>query len=173
MAATRSANVAVILEMTAEWILGRWLKYLLTFVAKNTDFNMASLTGLSRFNLSLHNENRSGSFVSKSFSYILNLGSINHSIPINCICWVPMTIKSEGIGLKLQNLYVEFGLQCVFRFVRVYHEQPKFRWRADHMTIVTRVTPQSRTDSCTPKNDNQEKDAINQLQFNTETLTSF
>lgn len=104
MAATRSENVAVILEMTAERILGRWLKYLLTFVAKNTDFNMASLTGLSRFNLSLHNKNRSESFVSKSFSYILNLGSINHSIPINCICWVPMTIKSEDIGLKLQNL---------------------------------------------------------------------
>lgn len=169
MAATRSANVAVILEMTAEWILGRWLKYLLTFVAKNTDFNMASLTGLSRFNLSLHNENRSGSFVSKSFSYILNLGSINHSIPINCICWVPMTIKSEGIGLKLQNLlrWVRFTMclqicPCLPRAAKVQVSG----WSHDHSHTCHATVTHGLLYT-------QEKDAINQLQFNTETLTSF
>lgn len=170
MAATRSANVAVILEMTAEWILGRWLKYLLTFVAKNTDFNMASLTGLSRFNLSLHNENRSESFVSKSFSYILNLGSINHSIPINCICWVPMTIKSEGIGLKLQqNLlrWVPFTMclqicPCLPRAAKVQVTG----WSHDHSHTCHATVTHGLLYT-------QEKDAINQLQFNTETLTSF
>lgn len=81
-----SVNVVVILEMIVEWIFGRWLKYFLIFVVKNIDFNMVSLIGLSWFNFFFYNENRFGSFVLKLFLYIFNLGSINYSILINCIC---------------------------------------------------------------------------------------